>query len=127
MARTADLRESMAAYLRQLGHWRRTRYDDDLRDPRHLRSAAALHDFAGFILGLPIDDPRLAALARLASEGEAFAPGQQTAYELGRFHFHDESTTFDGFLTLLVDLAERDAGESGKFGGRQAPGDEPWS
>jgi hypothetical protein len=127
MARSSDLRESIAAYIRQLSGWRRARYDDDLRDPRNLRSADALQDFAAFILALPIDDPRLATLARLASDGEVFVPGQQTAYELGRFHFHDQTMTFDGFLTLLVELAERDAGESGRFGGRQVPGDEPWS
>ena len=127
MTRTTDLRESMAAYIRQLSDWRRARYDDDLRDSRNLRSAGALNDFAAYILDLPIDDPRLTALARLAGDGEVFAPGQQTAYELGRFHFHDESMTFDGFLSLLVELAGRDAGESGRFGGRQVPGDEPWS
>ena len=126
MARTTDLRGSMAAYIRQLSDWRRSRYNDDLRDSRNLRSADALLDFAAYIRDLPIDDPRMAALARLASDGEMFTPGQQTAYELGRFHFHDESMTFDGFLTLLVELAERDAGESGKFGGPQVPGDDPW-
>jgi hypothetical protein len=127
MARTPDLRESIAAYVRQLSNWRRARYDDDLRDPRNLRSADALQEFATFILDMPIDDPRLTALARLASDGEVFIPGQQTAYELGRFHFHDQTTTFDGFLSLLVELAGQDAGESGRFGGRQAPGDDPWS
>jgi hypothetical protein len=127
MDRTTDLRQSIAAYIRQLSDWRRARYDDDLRDPRNLRSADALNDFAQYILDLPIDDPRLSALARLAGDGEVFAPGQQTAYELGRFHFHNQSTTFDGFLTLLVELAERDAGEAGRFGGPQVPGDDPWS
>jgi hypothetical protein len=127
MARTPDLRESIAAYIRQLSNWRRARYDDDLRDPRNLRSADALQEFAAFILDLPIDEPRLTTLARLASDGEVFVPGQQTAYELGRFHFHDQTTTFDGFLSLLVELAGQDAGESGRFGGRQAPGDDPWS
>ena len=127
MARTADLREPMATYILQLSGWRRLRYNDDLRDPRHLRSADALAAFASFIRDLPADDPRLSALAHLASDAESFVPGQQTAYELGRFHFHDDTTTYDGFLSLMVTFAERDAGESGRFGGAQAQGDDPWS
>ena len=127
MARTTDLRESMAVYIRQLSDWRRLRFNDDLRDQRNLRSAAALNEFAAFILTLPIDDARITALGRLTGDREVFTPGQQTSYELGRFHFHDQTMTFEGFLNLLVDLAERDAGESGKYGGLQVPGDEPWS
>ncbi len=126
MTHALDLRGSIAAYMRTLSDWRRRRYDDDLRDQRNLRSADALLDLAAFVQELSIDDARLAALVRLASDGETFAPGQQTVYELGRFHFHDETITYDGFLTLLISLAERDAGESGRFGGRQAQGDDPW-
>jgi hypothetical protein len=78
-------------------------------------------------LTLPDDDERIQALSRLAVEGEAFAPGQQTAYEIGRFHFFSEESSFDAFLSWLVELAESDRGESGRFGGKQAPGDNPWS
>lgn len=126
MPQLAGLRDSMAEYVRGLSEWRRLRYNDDLRDPRHLRSADALLELAAYIDNLPIDDPRLFSLAHLAGIGEEFVPGQQTAYEIGRYHFHDESLTPDGFLTTLVALAERDAGEVGRFGGRQAQGDDPW-
>ena len=126
MTQTADLRSSMAAYIRDLSGWRRRRYDDDLRDPRHLRSAGALIELASHIENLPLNDPRMSALARLASDGEEFSPGQQAAYEIGRYCFHDQEITHDGFLTLLVAIAERDAGEYGRFGGRQAADDDPW-
>jgi hypothetical protein len=126
VARIEDLRASMTAYIRNISEWRRGRYNDDLRDPRHLRSADALGEFAVFIDELPIDDLRLGRLAHLAADGEEFAPGQQTAYEIGRYHFHDETMTPDGFLSFLVTVAERDAGEQGRFGGLQAPGDDPW-
>ncbi len=126
MPPTSDLRESFAAYLRTLSDWRRSRYNDDLRDVRNLRSADALLAFAAWIETLPTDDPRLARLAQLAAEGEAFAPGQQTAYELGRFHFHVQSMSNDNYLTWLLSVAELDAGEQGRFGGQQVPGDEPW-
>jgi hypothetical protein len=116
----------MAAYVRTISTWRCARYNDDLRDARNLQSADALLAFADWVEQLPLDDPRLDRLAFLAGEGESFAPGQQTAYEIGRFHFHDQAMTNDGFLTWLVSLAEQDAGERGRFGGRQVPGDEPW-
>jgi hypothetical protein len=99
---------------------------DDLRDERNLRSAAALEALANFVLALPEDDERIQRLATIAVEGEAFVPGQQTAYEIGRFHFFSEESSFDAFLTWMVELAEADRGERGRFGGRQVPGDEPW-
>ncbi len=119
-------RASMAAYVREISAWRRAKYDDDLRDPRHLRSADALLKLADHIEQLPLDDPELGQLDVLAAHGEMFVPGQQTAYEIGRYHFHDDSLTHEGFLSVLVAVAERDAGEQGRFGGRQVPGDDPW-
>ncbi|CAN5550032.1 hypothetical protein BH23CHL5_BH23CHL5_05370 [soil metagenome] len=126
MPRIEDLRLSMVEYIKGLSEWRRSRFNDDLRDPRHLRSADGLLELAEYIRTISVMDPRLAAVARLASTGELFVPGQQTAYELGRFHFHDTSITCDGMLTFIVALAERDAGESGRFGGPQVEGDDPW-
>lgn len=127
MTQTPDLRESLASYVESLSEWRRTRYDDDLRDPRHLRSARGLREFAEYVRGLPAGDQRMAGLARFTADGEVFAPGQQTSYELGRFRFHDEHATLDGLLETLIELAETDARERGRFGGKQAPGDDPWS
>ncbi len=126
MPRLEDFKLSIVDYAKGLSEWRRSRFNDDLRDPRHLRSADGLLEFAEYIRTVPVADPRLTALARLASTGGEFVPGQQTAYELGRFHFHDTSITCDGMLTFLVSLAERDAGESGRFGGPQVEGDNPW-
>lgn len=122
-----SVRELIADYLRNVAVWRRKRVQDDLHDTRNLRSAAALEALADYVLTLPDDDERIQALSRLAVEGEAFAPGQQTAYEIGRFHFFSEESSFDAFLSWLVELAESDRGESGRFGGKQAPGDNPWS
>jgi hypothetical protein len=121
-----SIRHLIADYLRKVASWRRQRAQDDLRDARNLRSASALEELAAHILTLPEDDERLQALARLAVEGESFVPGQQTAYEIGRFHFFNEESTFDAFLTWMVELAESDRAEQGHFGGRQAPGDDPW-
>ena len=121
-----DIRRLIAAYLTDLAAWRRLKYDDDLRDSRNLRAADGILAFAEFVETVPADDPRLRELERVALLGEQFTPGQQTAYALGLFHFHDAETTMDGFLTYITDLAQRDAGEAGRFGGTQVPGDEPW-
>jgi hypothetical protein len=120
------IRLALAEYLRSVAAWRRSRYEDDLRDRRNLQSAAALEALAGHVESLPADDPRLARLAELALDGVEFVPGQQTAYEIGRFHFHSTEATHDGFLDAILDLAERDRRELGHFGGRQVPGDDPW-
>ena len=121
-----DLRLSLADHLRAVARWRRARYQDDLRDPRNLVSAAGLDDMASWVLALPEDDPRLATLARYAAVGTSFTPGQQALYEIGRFRFFQPETAFDTFLDQLAQLAEADHHEHGRFGGRQAPGDEPW-
>jgi hypothetical protein len=117
---------AFASYARSVAEWRRRRYDDDLRDRRNLRSADALEELAAFVEALPPDDPRLVRLAQLCLHGEVFEPSQQAAYELGRFRFFSEEATMDGFLTQLVELAEADHREHGRFGGPQVPGDEPW-
>jgi hypothetical protein len=121
-----SVRQMIADYLRNVAVWRRQRARDDLRDARNLRSAAALEALAHYVLALPEDDERIQTLDRLAVEGEAFVPGQQTAYEIGRFHFFSEESTFDAFLIWMVELAEADRNEHGRFGGPQAAGDNPW-
>lgn len=121
-----SIRRPIAEYVRSTAEWRRRRYEDDLRDARNLRSAAALEELARYVLSLPDDDERLRRLAELAFAGETFVPGQQTAYEIGRFHFFSAEATFDGFLDHLVELATFDHKEHGRFGGAQVPGDDPW-
>jgi hypothetical protein len=121
-----DIRASLAAHIRGTADWRRSRFQDDLRDPRNLRSAGALDAFADFVLTIQPDDPRLRALTRYASEGESFTPGQQVLYEIGRFRFFDDETTFDAFLSQLAEFARDDYEEHGHFGGKQVPGDDPW-
>jgi hypothetical protein len=123
---TETIKRTMTDYLAQIADWRRRKAEEFDRDPRNLRTARALEDLAAFVLGLPDDDARLIALDRLAMDGERFAPGQMTAYELGRFRFFSEEPSFDAFLTHLVELAGADRGEQGRFGGRQVPGDDPW-
>lgn len=121
-----DLRPSLAAHFRSVADWRRSRYQDDLRDPRNLVSAKGLDGLAGWVMTLPDDDARIATLARYASVGASFTPGQQSLYEIGRFRFFQPETEFDAFLDQLAQLAEADHAERGHFGGRQVPGDEPW-
>jgi len=121
-----DLRPSLADHFRSVAGWRRSRYRDDLRDQRNLVSAAGLDALADWVLRLPKDDPRLATLSRNAAVGASFTPGQQTLYEIGRFRFFQPETEFDAFLDQLALLSEADHVERGQFGGRQAPGDEPW-
>jgi hypothetical protein len=75
---------------------------------------------------LPPDDARLLRLRELAVKGETFVPGQQTAYEIGRFRFFADDAGLDAFLDRIVELATADRGEHGRFGGRQVAGDEPW-
>src|SRR4249920_2257272 len=108
-----DLRPSLARYLRSIADWRRSRYQDDLRDPRNLVSASGLDGFATWIMTVPEDDPRIAQLAKYASEGESFTPGQQALYEIGRFRFFMPDTEFDAFLDQLADLAAADHHERG--------------
>lgn len=116
----------MADYLREVASWRRRRYRDDLRDQRNLQSAAALEQLADYVQQLPADNETLTQLAALTIEGGEFLPGQQAAYEIGRFRFYNQEATFDGFLAQLVELARADRGEHGRFGGPQVPGDNPW-
>jgi len=121
-----DLRPSLAGHIRSIADWRRSRYQDDLRDPRNLVSASGLDELAAWVMALPDDDPRIATLSKYASEGEFFVPGQQALYELGRFRFFSPDTEFDAFLDQLAELAVADHVERGHFGGKQVPGDEPW-
>jgi hypothetical protein len=120
-------KRAMAIYLAEIADWRRRKADEYDRDLRNLRTATALEDLADYVLGLSDDDSRLVELDRLAMEGEFFVPGQMTAYEIGRFRFFSEEPSLDAFLTHVVELAQADRGEQGRFGGRQVPGDDPWS
>ncbi len=117
---------AMAEYLLRVAAWRRTKADEYDRDLRNLRSADAIEELAAYIESLPDADPRLVRLGQLGLEGDAFFPGQQASYEIGRFRFFDEAGEVDAFLTAVVDLAERDAGEHGRFGGTLPAGDDPW-
>lgn len=121
-----DVRTGFAAYARSIAEWRRSRYNDDLRDRRNLQSADGLDELALYVSNLPDDDLRIQRLGELCLRGEAFEPGQQVHYELGRFRFFSPDVTLDGFLELLVELAGADRGEHGQFGGPQIPDDNPW-
>ena len=118
---------SVAEFCRATAAWRRRKAEEYDRDERNLRTAAALDDLAGHILTLPADDARLSALQRLAGTGDEFTPDQRVLYEVGRFRFHSADAGLDSFLDALVSLAEADRGESGRFGGRMAEGDDPWA
>lgn len=121
-----DLRRSLADQLRSVAEWRRSRFQDDLRDSRNLVSAAGLDQMADWVMALPDGDQRIVTLSHYASQGDFFSPGQQVLYEIGRFRFFNPEIDFDTFLDQLASLAQADHREHGRFGGKQVPGDEPW-
>ncbi|MFT4040462.1 MAG: hypothetical protein QM692_19940 [Thermomicrobiales bacterium] len=126
MNEPSAFQRSLAAFCASTAQWRRRKAEEYDRDARNLRAAAALDDFAAFVLTLPPDEPRLRELQRLAGTGEDFTPDQRVLYELGRFRFHQPDTGLDAFLSELVSLAEADRGEAGRFGGLMPAGDDPW-
>ncbi len=126
MKMDATTQRLMADRFREIAAWRRRKAEEYDRDTRNLRCAAGLEELADFVLDLPHDDPRIRELTRLAVMGETFEPGQQTAYEIGRFRFHHPDIGLDPFLDRLVELATADWGEMGRFGGRLPEGDDPW-
>lgn len=123
---TTTIQVLIAEYLIQIANWRRSRYQDDLRDDRNLRSAEAIEELGQFVRGLPDDDERVVQLDRLWRRGEQIEVGQQAAYEIGRFRFFAPETELNAFVDQIVDLARADANEHGQFGGKQVPGDDPW-
>ena len=118
---------SLAAFCRATADWRRRKAEEYDRDERNLRTARALDELADHILSLAPADPRLRNLARLAGHGDEFLPDQRVLYEVGRFRFHHPEAGLDPFLDTLVELAEADRGEAGRFGGRLPVGDDPWA
>lgn len=123
----SPFQRSVAEFCRATAAWRRRKAEEYDRDARNLRTAAALEAFAEHILALPATDPRLIDLQRLAGSGDDFLPDQRVLYELGRFRFHQPDTGMEPFLDTLVELAEADRGEAGRFGGRLPEGDDPWA
>ena len=121
-------RAAIVEYLYRIAAWRRAKADEYDRDPRNIRSADAIEDFARFIESLPEDEPRIVRLGQLGMQGDMFYPGQQSSYEIGRYRFFDDAgpVHHDAFLSAVVELAEKDAGEHGRFGGTLPPGDDPW-
>ena len=115
-----------------IAEWRRERELQDMlglgpeQAIRSRRSAEGLEQLAAFVATLPVDDPRIADLERLAFSGEAFVPGATLLEELGRFRFHDADQEIVSFLTNMVGYAQRDEEEMGLWGGMQVPGDNPW-
>jgi hypothetical protein len=119
-------RQAIATYIRSLAGWRRRKAEEYDRDARNLRAAAGLEELADYIEALSDDDARIGRLRQIAFTGDLFTPGQQTAYELGRFRFHHTDSRLDAFLDRIVEFAEFDAQEQGRFGGLLPPGDDPW-
>lgn len=122
----SPFQRSLADFCRATADWRRRKAEEYDRDARNLRTAAALDALAEHVLNLPADDPRLRELKRLAGSGDDFTPDQRVLYEIGRFRFHHPDAGLDPFLDRLVELAEADRGEHGRFGGRLPEGDDPW-
>ena len=115
----------IAEYLIQLAGWRRQRYQDDLRDPRNLRSADAIEDLARFVRDLPEADERLTELDRLWRRGEQIEVGQQAAYEIGRFQFFESDTEPEQFIDFVITLARADMASRAASAGHRCPAMNP--
>lgn len=129
---SSQVREAIAERIMEIAAWRDEREQQDMLGlgpeaaARSRRSAQGLRDLAAYVRTLPEDDARLARLKDLAFWGDRFDPGASLLNELGRFRFHDENTTVEGFIDAMVTLAEEDASDVNQYGGPQVPGDNPW-
>lgn len=126
--RSYEFKKSLAQHIRMIADWRRWRAQDVDKDPRNLVSAAALDELAEYVMTLSEDNESLIDLYRYATDNGEFAPGQQTNYAIGRFHFFSTDSEFDPFLAHLAELAWEDLDEQGRFGGKNLPPeDDPWA
>jgi hypothetical protein len=117
--------ESIAAWRRERGEQDQFGFGSDVAS-RHQRSAEGLDALARFVASLDDDDVRFDDIERFAFRGDFFDPGATLLTELGRFRFHDPTTEFDAFFTLMVEYAAADAAEAQELGGPQVEGDNPW-
>jgi hypothetical protein len=117
--------ESIAGWRRERGIQDQFGFGPDVA-ARHQRSAEGLDGLAKWIDTLPEDDSRLERLEQVAFRGEFFDPGAVLLNEIGRFRFHDPTTSFDAFLDQMIGFAETDRAEEAEFGGPQVDGDNPW-
>ncbi|MEJ7839828.1 MAG: hypothetical protein WKF81_13530 [Thermomicrobiales bacterium] len=116
---------AIAAWRRERGEQDQFGFGSDVL-ARHQRSAAGLDELADYVSSLDDNDVRLHELVRLAFRGDFFDPGATLLTEMGRFRFHDPTTSTDAFVTEMTGYAEVDAAESVEFGGKQVAGDNPW-
>ncbi|HVL26322.1 MAG TPA: hypothetical protein VM450_19690 [Thermomicrobiales bacterium] len=129
---SSQAREAIVERIEMIADWRREREQQDMLGlgpeaaTRSRRSADGLRELADHVRSLADDDPRLARLRQLAFHSGQFDPGASLLNELGRFRFHDPATTVESFTDFMVELAEEDASEQGRFGGPQVAGDDPW-
>lgn len=122
------LQEAMAEYFLGLATWRRWRASEMDRDQRHLVSAGGLERLAAFVRELADDDPRLDEFRRLTVGDGAFQPGQQVHFAAARFHFYQQESDLDAFISHLEHLAKVDRNEHGRFAGTLLPAeDDPWA
>jgi hypothetical protein len=117
--------ESIAAWRRERGEQDQFGYGSDVA-ARHERSATGLDELASYVDGLDSEDERIAQLEQLAFHSGYFDPGATLLTEIGRFRFHDPTTTTDAFLTQMIEYADADAAEARELGGSQVEGDNPW-
>jgi hypothetical protein len=129
---SSKVKEAIAERITLIAEWRLEREQQDMLGlgpeaaARSRRSAKGLRELADHVRSLADEDSRMAQLRTLAFHGERFDPGATLLNELGRFRFHDETATVEGFVDFMVELAEQDASEQGRFGGPQVQGDDPW-
>ena len=100
------IRTRLAAYVREQARWRESVVEHDGSDQRSRRSAARLWALAEHIERLPVDDRRLAALARVHAQHphDAFELGDEGRYLISRFAFDssDADQDLDEFLSKLL-------------------------
>jgi hypothetical protein len=108
MLSARDVRAQLAEFVRDHARWRDSKRQEGDLDERTQRSAERLWLLAAHVDGLPDDDRRLVALARVhAQHGhEGFVVGDDARYLVSRYAFDSEDSDqgVDRFLTKFVSV-----------------------
>lgn len=113
-ARLADLREGIAQEAESSAGWRRAVAEDYPDDDRNIRCADTLDGLAGYVRGLPDDDPQLAGLLDLQPLERYFETaqwhGERWQAAMGRLGFYNRIPPQQA-LGHLADAAAEDLAE----------------
>jgi hypothetical protein len=106
------VRADLAEKVDNQANWRSMIAEEYPDDPRNHRAENCLRELAGYVRGLPDDDPRLMRAAAMAASigGDVWmviGSGEESQYVLGRYGFHKETGPSDG-LDWLIETSEQD-------------------